>query len=946
MPSPYFSSSFSSTLTSGSANIDSLQSGYKWGGVTGTRTSISFSFPWLSGASASFVGLNSKPYSSHNEQNAPHRFGLDSIQQSAAISALEAWSNVAGITFQQVADNSTSVGDIRFAFSSAVSDDAWGWAYLPGKWPNAGDIWINSDYVSDDSWSKGSYNYEALMHEIGHAIGLKHPFDHNPNLSNDLDNRLYTLMSYNDPPRNVYPQAGYVDNKFDWITYEIYPDTPMVLDILAIQYLYGANYSYRATNDIYTIDPSKPFFRTIWDGGGQDTLSALNFASDCIISLTPGSYSSFRYAPPSGDKGGATVTYDGTNNLGVAYGCIIENAVGGVGSDWITGNDANNIIDGGAGNDTLSGNKGDDVIDGGSGSDTATFSAARRTYKIAKNTTGGYSVSSTTDGTDQLSNIEYLEFSDRKYSIEELVLDSTSPNANNRSPTGSISVKGKFSQGGTLTVSNSIADKDGIPTAGSTGAIAYTWFSSNEKIEGATASTLLLTQENVGKAITVKASYTDLLGTLESVTSPASAAIANVNDAPTGSVSISGTATQGQTLSASNTIADLDGVGTISYQWNAGGKAIVGATSDTFTLTQAQVGQTISVSASYTDGFGKKEVVTSFTTSKVSNINDSPTGQLTISGTATEDLTLRAVTTALADIDGLGPLRFQWQSSSGGTTWTSINKATAATYKLGDADVGKYIRATISYTDKLGTAESVLGESSALVKNINDKPISVPTISGKFIEGEMLTANVSRIKDSDGLGLFSYQWQTSTDKKTWSDAGIEATYQLSGTSAKQFVRLIANYTDGNGTAESVNSTASTAIAAKTLTLLGGDGSDTLTGWSGADRITGGGGGDTLTGGAGADIFIYRSVDDSLSTSFDTILDFSAADKIDLKGIDAMTSKSGDQAFVFSRNGAAKNAVWWAADTLYGDNTGDSAADFAIYVNLVGLSDIKVSNIIL
>jgi len=516
----------------------------------------------------------------------------------------------------------------------------------------------------------------------------------------------------------------------------------------------------------------------------------------------------------------------------------------------------------------------------------------------------------------------------------------------NRSPSGTLQITGATIEGKTLSVRNSIADKDGIPNAGSSGAIVYSWYANNEQIDGATASTLLLRQDHVGKAITVKASYTDLLGTLELVTSPASAAIANVNDAPTGSVSITGTATQGQTLSASNTITDLDGVGTISYQWNAGGKAIGGATSDSFTLTQAQVNQGISVVATYTDGFGKKETVLSSVTSKIENVNDSPTGQITISGTATEDQTLRAVTTTLADIDGLGPLRFQWQSSTDGATWTSINKATAATYKLGDSDVGKYVRVNVSYTDKLRTAESVAGEPSALIANVNDKPIGVPTISGRFIEGETLTANTSRIKDADGLGSFSYQWQTSTDKKTWVDAGTDATFQLSGTSAKQFVQLITTYTDGNGTVESLKSATSAAIATKALTLLGGDGSDTLTGWSGADRITGGGGADTLTGGAGADIFIYRSVDDSLPTSFDNILDFSAADKIDLKGIDAMTSRAGDQAFAFSQNGAAKNAVWWDAGTLYGDNTGDAAADFAIYVNLVGLSDVKVSNIIL
>ena len=87
--------------------------------------------------------------------------------------------------------------------------------------------------------------------------------------------------------------------------------------------------------------------------------------------------------------------------------------------------------------------------------------------------------------------------------------------------------------------------------------------------------------------------------------------VAAVNDAPTGVVSISGTATQGQTLTASNTLADVDGLGIISYQWSAGGNAIVGATGSTLVLGQAQVGKSITVTASYTDGFNTVEAVTS-----------------------------------------------------------------------------------------------------------------------------------------------------------------------------------------------------------------------------------------------------------------------------------------------------------------------------------------------
>ncbi|WP_395010431.1 tandem-95 repeat protein, partial [Undibacterium sp.] len=137
--------------------------------------------------------------------------------------------------------------------------------------------------------------------------------------------------------------------------------------------------------------------------------------------------------------------------------------------------------------------------------------------------------------------------------------------------------------------------------------------------------------------------------------------IGAVNDAPTGLVTISGTATQGQTLTASNTIADDDGLGAISYQWKAGGNVIAGATSSTLVLTQAQVGKTISVVASYTDGQSTAETVTSTATVAVTNVNDAPTGLVTISGTATQGQTLTASNT-IADLDGLGAISYQWKA--------------------------------------------------------------------------------------------------------------------------------------------------------------------------------------------------------------------------------------------------------------------------------------------
>ncbi len=607
------------------------------------------------------------------------------------------------------------------------------------------------------------------------------------------------------------------------------------------------------------------------------------------------------------------------------------------GDDWAYGYSGSDNFVASGGNDVLAGGAGNDVIDGGSGNDTAVFSRARGNYKIrGGSTTGSVLVISTDEGTDTLTNIEYLQFSDQTVVLADINLNSR--------PTGTLSLNGKFSQGNLLTLASSIADEDGIPASG-TGAISYVWYANGEEIQNMNTSRLLLTQDHVGKSITVTAFYTDLLGTSETVTTASYAPVLNVNDAPTGSVVVSGTATQNEVLIASHTLADQDGLGTITYQWKAGGKDIGGATSETLMLTQALVGQAISVTASYIDGFGKKEAVSSSVTSKVTNVNDVPTGQPGIAGTASEDQTLRAVTSAITDADGLGAFKYQWQSSVDSTNWISISAATAPTYKLSDADVGKYIRTTISYTDKFGTTEAVNGDPTARVANLNDKPAGLPAITGKFIEGETLRANTSKLADGDGLGSFSYLWQTSTDKKTWVNAGTSTSLQLAGTSAKQFVQLVVSYVDGNGTAESVTSASSTAIATKALTLLGTASDDILAGMSGNDILIGGLGSDQLTGGAGNDLFSFKSINESLPSSFDYILDFSAGDKIDLKGIDANTALAGDQAFSF-QSAATRNAVWWNTETLNGDVNGDAIADFAVHVSLVGLTEFRSANVIL
>jgi hypothetical protein len=278
----------------------------------------------------------------------------------------------------------------------------------------------------------------------------------------------------------------------------------------------------------------------------------------------------------------------------------------------------------------------------------------------------------------------------------------------NHAPTGAVTINGTATQGQTLTVTNTLADADGL------GVISYQWYANGTAINGATSDTLVLTQAQVGQAITATASYTDGFGTAEAVTSAATTAVANINDAPTGVVTVNGTATQGQTLTVTNTLADADGLGPISYQWYANGTAINGATGNTFTLTQAQVGQAITATASYTDGFGTAESVSSAATAAVANVNDAPTGTVTITGTVAKGQVLTATNT-LADADGLGTISYQWYANG-----TAISGATASTLTLTTAQASQSISVTASYTDGFGAHESV-----ASVNTLSSATVSV-----------------------------------------------------------------------------------------------------------------------------------------------------------------------------------------------------------------------------
>jgi Ca2+-binding RTX toxin-like protein len=358
----------------------------------------------------------------------------------------------------------------------------------------------------------------------------------------------------------------------------------------------------------------------------------------------------------------------------------------------------------------------------------------------------------------------------------------------NYAPTGSVSITGTLSQGQVLTVSNTLADANGM------GAVSYQWFNNSGAIQNVTQTVYTLTQADVGKTFFVTASYTDGDGFPTSVASASTTAVANLNDTPTGSVVIDGIVKQNETLTASNNLADTDGLGDISYQWQRSGSDIPSATQSTYVLTQNDVDKTISVKASYIDKFDAHESVLSASTAKIVNVNDTPTWNNSILGDATQNQTLTANIDTLVDLDGIGDISYQWQRSG-----IDIPNATGSTYVLTQADVNQPISVKASYIDKFGKSESVSSVATAKIVDVNDKPNGHVSISGTTAQNHTLTAS-NDLSDLDGLGPISYQWLSNNADIL---NATQTTYALTQIDVGKVVTVKASYTDGLGNLENV-----------------------------------------------------------------------------------------------------------------------------------------------
>jgi VCBS repeat-containing protein len=195
-----------------------------------------------------------------------------------------------------------------------------------------------------------------------------------------------------------------------------------------------------------------------------------------------------------------------------------------------------------------------------------------------------------------------------------------------------------------------------------------------------------------------------------SSTSKLAITVMPVNDEPTGSVTISGTAKQGQTLTASNSLADADGLGTISYSWFADGVAIDGAKASTYTLTANEVGKHITAKASYTDGGNNATVVTSTASAAV----------------AVESfISLGASGNLIAPVQVEGKWYYHWDRSGDGTSAGLDDVNHNVLDGIFKYDINGNVNTTVA------NADGVYGTTDVYrYATINGVPVALPTMNG------------------------------------------------------------------------------------------------------------------------------------------------------------------------------------------------------------------------
>lgn len=915
--SPTSGFTISTIPTTGQNDIDSLLQTYRWGSGSAT-VEMTYSF----GTSASVY------QSGYSEPT--NGFGEFSEHQKAATrSVLDYWANVANITFTEVTDSATVAGDFRFAKSSEPST---AWAYLPNSGATGGDVWVGpSSYYND--MSEGTYGFQTMLHEMGHALGLMHTHQGAVSATSDIDWTGYSVMSY----------RSYVDAPLTGYTQSYYPTTPMINDIKAVQHIYGANTTHNSDDTTYSWTTGGRILETIWDAGGTDTIDWSNQSTAAEINLTSGVWSKlgpsyYSKWPTAEDR-----------TLMIAENAVIENAIGGSAADTIAGNTAANVLTGGGGNDTLSGGSGNDrfVFASGFGSDTISdFTAGSGSDDTLDFTSYGY-----TTYAEIQSNVSIADVSGNAVltiGSDSVTLTGVASSSLDVDDFFGV-VAGATAGDDTLLGTSGIDFIDGLAGNDSIGGNA-----GNDVLRGGTGNDTI--SGNAGNdtiygdagadVINGGAGDDSLSGGAGRDTFTFSTSFGNdtINDFTVGFDSID--------LSALS-IADYTAL--LAATADVSGNAVITLSGNTITLTgvtksQLQQGDFIGVNPVGTSG---NDVITGFDTNDTIN---GLAGNDVINGGAGDDILnggdgddrliggtgADAMTGGDGDdtylVDNVGDTITEGSAASTDTVISSIS------FTLGD-NVENLELSLTSNIDGTGNslANRITGNAGNNVLTGNGGNDSLFGLAGDdTLNGgdgfDSLIGGDGADTVNAGAGDDWVRGEAGNDILN-GDAGIDKIFGeagndtldggagndilTGGTGDDTYVvdsnadRVIENSNEGTDTIQSAVSQFALAANVENLTLTGtsdinGTGNDlnnTITGNSGANILIGGGGNDTLIGGAGSDTYI-------ISDNTDTIVESSAA-----AGTDKVISS-----ISFSLAGGAGNGIETLELSLSSDIDGTGNSD--------------------
>jgi hypothetical protein len=376
---------------SGDLRIDGLLAGTRWasGTVTYSDPNAAADYPdgYMSDGDQDGSSAQNEGFSQiSNAQRVSVHFALDDFFYSPGQDPGGYGFSVEGFTNLTTTYAGSGVGSATIRVAN-TSDAGTAYAYDPSRSIYGGDVWIGPNARTPTA---GNYSWHTTLHELGHSLGLKHGHETQKYgaLPGDFDSLEFSVMTY----------RTFIGDDASSYSFEQWgaPQTYMMLDILALQYMYEPNYVTNSGDTVYRWSPTgaagaggetfvndqlainpgaNRIFETIWDGNGVDTYDLSAYTTSVNVDLRAGAYSVFDTAQlanlgggPNGGRARGNVfnalMYQGDKRS------LIENAIGGTQADNIYGNQTSNALVGNGGDDTLVGGGGNDSLSGGAGTDT------------------------------------------------------------------------------------------------------------------------------------------------------------------------------------------------------------------------------------------------------------------------------------------------------------------------------------------------------------------------------------------------------------------------------------------------------------------------------------------------------------------------------------------------------------------------------------------------